>query len=163
VGGVHLRAPPGPVRDYWLERVKQLSKQDPIRKIPANIPEGRLLGGIDLGATLQHGKPIAETGMLGECDGLIVIAAMAERLPRNTVHHSVHRPRPRRYHGGTRRHRGRPLRRALHSSPVMRAQKKNAPTQPSSIGLGSHLDMTTLGIHDVDDEIFRRRDIKACW
>jgi magnesium chelatase subunit D len=40
VGGVHLRSPPGPVRDYWLERVKQLSKQDPIRKIPANIPEG---------------------------------------------------------------------------------------------------------------------------
>ena len=76
VGGVHLRAPPGPVRDYWLERVKQLSEQDPIRKIPANIPEGRLLGGIDLGATLQHGRPIAETGMLGECHGLIVIAAM---------------------------------------------------------------------------------------
>ena len=67
VGGVHLRSPPGPVRDYWLERVKQLSTQDPIRKIPANIPEGRLLGGIDLGATLQHGRPIAETGMLGDC------------------------------------------------------------------------------------------------
>jgi magnesium chelatase subunit D len=46
-----------------------------------------LLGGIDLGATLQQGKPIAETGMLGECHERIVIAAMAERLPRNTVHH----------------------------------------------------------------------------
>ena len=87
IGGVHLRSPPGPVRDYWLERVKQLSKQDPIRKIPANIPEGRLLGGIDLGATLQYGRPIAETGMLGECHGHIVIAAMAERLARSTVHH----------------------------------------------------------------------------
>ena len=77
LGGVHLRSPPGPVRDYWLERVKNLSQQDPIRKIPANIPEGRLLGGIDLGATLRQGKPIAETGMLGECHGHIVIAAMA--------------------------------------------------------------------------------------
>ena len=24
LGGVHLRSPPGPVRDYWLQRVKQL-------------------------------------------------------------------------------------------------------------------------------------------
>ena len=87
LGGVHLRCAPGPVRDYWLERVENLSEQNPIRKIPANIPEGRLLGGIDLGATLKHGKPIAEAGMLGECHGRIVIAAMAERLPRNTVHH----------------------------------------------------------------------------
>ena len=64
LGGVHLRAPPGPVRDYWLDRVRQLSAQTYLRKIPANVPEGRLLGGIDLGATLQHGKPVAETGML---------------------------------------------------------------------------------------------------
>ena len=25
LGGVHLRSPPGPVRDYWLKRVKSLS------------------------------------------------------------------------------------------------------------------------------------------
>ena len=87
IGGVHLRASPGPVRDYWLDRVQTLSGQSHLRKIPANIPEARLLGGIDLGATLQQGKPIAETGMLGECHERIVIAAMAERLPRNTVHH----------------------------------------------------------------------------
>ena len=87
IGGVHLRASPGPVRDYWLDRVEHFSGQSHLRKIPANIPEARLLGGIDLGATLQQGKPIAETGMLGECHERIVIAAMAERLPRNTVHH----------------------------------------------------------------------------
>lgn len=87
IGGVHLRASPGPVRDYWLDRVQTLSGQSHLRKIPANIPEARLLGGIDLGATLQQGKPVAETGMLGECHERIVIAAMAERLPRNTVHH----------------------------------------------------------------------------
>jgi magnesium chelatase subunit D len=87
IGGVHLRASPGPVRDYWLGRVEHFSEQSHLRKIPANIPEARLLGGIDLGATLQQGRPIAETGMLGECHERIVIAAMAERLPRNTVHH----------------------------------------------------------------------------
>ena len=27
IGGVHFRASPGPVRDYWLDRVEQLSGQ----------------------------------------------------------------------------------------------------------------------------------------
>ncbi|MGB2360659.1 MAG: magnesium chelatase subunit D [Luminiphilus sp.] len=159
IGGVHLRSPPGPVRDYWLERVKQLSKQDPIRKIPANIPEGRLLGGIDLGATLQHGRPIAETGMLGECHGHIVIAAMAERLARSTVHH---------------------LCTALDLGALSVARDGIEAETPARIALiandegtedesahaalidrlGIALDMTTLGIHDVDDEIFRRRDVE---
>jgi len=159
LGGVHLRSPPGPVRDYWLDRVKQLSKQNPIRKIPANIPEGRLLGGIDLGATLQHGKPVAETGMLGECHGHIVIAAMAERLPRNTVHH---------------------LCTALDHGAISLARDGIEAETPARIALiatdegteeesahaalidrlGIALDLTTLGIHDVDDEIFRRRDIE---
>ena len=159
IGGVHLRSPPGPVRDYWLERVKQLSKQDPIRKIPANIPEGRLLGGIDLGATLQHGRPIAETGILGECHGHIVIAAMAERLARSTVHH---------------------LCTALDHGALSVARDGIEAQTPARIALiandegtedesahaalidrlGIALDMTTLGIHDVDDEIFRRRDVE---
>ena len=159
LGGVHLRSPPGPVRDYWLKRVENLSNQDPIRKIPANIPEGRLLGGIDLGATLQHGKPIAETGMLGECHGHIVIAAMAERLPRNTVHH---------------------LCTALDHGAITLARDGIEAETPARIALiatdegtgdesahaalidrlGIALDMTILGIHDVDDEIFRRRDIE---
>ena len=32
-----------------------------------------------MGATLQHGKPVAETGMLGECHGHIVIAPVCLR------------------------------------------------------------------------------------
>lgn len=87
IGGVHLRAPPGPVREYWLTRLQILSGQSRLRKIPANVPESRLLGGIDLAATLAQGKPIAERGLLTECDDHIVIAAMAERMPRNTIHH----------------------------------------------------------------------------
>ena len=54
LGGLHLRAPPGPVRDYWFDRVRQLSGQMHLRKIPANITEGRLLGGIDD----PHGEPV---------------------------------------------------------------------------------------------------------
>jgi magnesium chelatase subunit D len=159
LGGVHLRSPPGPVRDYWLERVKQLSRQDPIRKIPANIPEGRLLGGIDLGATLQHGKPIAETGMLGECHGQIVIAAMAERLPRNTVHHLCSALD----HGAITLARDgieaeTPARIALIASDEGTEEESAHAALIDRLGIA--LDMTTLGIHDVDDEIFRRRDIE---
>ena len=159
IGGIHLRSPPGPVRDYWLERVKQLSKQDPIRKIPANIPEGRLLGGIDLGATLQHGRPIAETGMLGECHGHIVIAAMAERLPRNTVHHLCTALD----HGAiTVAREGieaeTPARIALIANDEGTEDESAHAALIDRLGIG--LDMTTLGIHDVDDEIFRRRDVE---
>ena len=158
MGGVHLRAPPGPVRDYWLDRYLQLSGQERLRKIPANIPEARLLGGIDLGATLQHGKPIAETGMLGECDEQTVIVAMAERLPRSTVHH---------------------LCTALDHGAITVARDGIEATTPTCIALiacdegteeecahgalidrlGVALDMTTLGIHDVDDEIFKHAEI----
>ena len=156
LGGVHLRAPPGPVRDYWLERLTELSGQSRLRKIPANIPEGRLLGGIDLSATLQHGKPIAETGLLGECDGQLVIAAMAERLPRNTVHH---------------------LCSALDNGQIIVARDAVEADIPARITviaqdegtgdewlhsaladrLGITLDMTELGIHDVEDEHFTPR------
>ena len=87
IGGVHLRAPPGPVRDYWLARLQTLTGLPRLRKIPANVPESRLLGGIDLAATLAQGTPIAERGLLNECDGQVVIVSMAERTPRNTIHH----------------------------------------------------------------------------
>ena len=159
LGGVHLRSPPGPVRDYWLERVTQLSKQNPIRKIPANIPEGRLLGGIDLGATLQYGRPIAETGMLGECHGHIVIAAMAERLPRNTVHHLCTALD----HGAiTVARDGIEAQTPTHIALIATDEGTEDESAHAALidRLGIALDMTTLGIHDVDDEIFRRHDIE---
>ena len=40
---------------------------------------GRLLGGLDLAATLHAGRPVAERGMLAEANGGIVLLAMAER------------------------------------------------------------------------------------
>ena len=147
------------MRDYWLKRVENLSNQDPIRKIPANIPEGRLLGGIDLGATLQHGKPIAETGMLRECHGHIVIAAMAERLPRHTVHHLCTALA----HGAITLARDgieaeTPARIALIATDEGTGDESAHAALIDRLGIA--LDMTILGIHDVDDEIFRRRDIE---
>ncbi|MFY7960971.1 MAG: magnesium chelatase subunit D, partial [Elsteraceae bacterium] len=43
-------------------------------------PDGRLLGGLDLAATLQAGRPIAERGLLAEVDGGLLILTMAERM-----------------------------------------------------------------------------------
>jgi len=159
LGGLHLRAPPGPVRDYWLDRVRQLSGQMHLRKIPANITEGRLLGGIDLSATLQHGKPISETGLLGECDKQVVIAAMAERLPRNTVHYlcaalddgliAIARD-------------GIETKTAARITLIATDEGTEDEWAHAALTdrLGLSLDMTTLGIHDVDDECFKRSDVE---
>ncbi|MEM8563219.1 MAG: magnesium chelatase subunit D [Pseudomonadota bacterium] len=83
LGGVQLKASPGPVRDAWLQQLRQtLPDSIPWRKIPAHTSENRLLGGLDLAATLQAGIPVAEHGLLAQCDGGIALLAMAERSKR---------------------------------------------------------------------------------
>jgi magnesium chelatase subunit D len=85
-GGLSVRALPGPVRDIWLELVRDLLPNGaPFRRIPLHISEGRLLGGLDLAATLQAGRPVAERGLLAEADGGVVQLAMAERVSRSTA------------------------------------------------------------------------------
>jgi magnesium chelatase subunit D len=79
-GGVHLRSPAGPVRDAWLLRLTALSGERTLRRMPAAIGDARMLGGLDLAATLSSGKPVAERGLLADADGGIVLVAMAERL-----------------------------------------------------------------------------------
>lgn len=86
--GVSLRSAAGPVRDGWLEFLRGLLPGDaPWRRVPATIAESRLLGGIDLAATLRAGTPIAERGVLAAADGGIVVLAMAERLGATTAAH----------------------------------------------------------------------------
>jgi magnesium chelatase subunit D len=80
-GGVALRARPGPVREQWLADLHALLPPGtPRRKIPLHVADGRLLGGLDLPATLKTGRPIAERGLLAEADGGVVELAMAERV-----------------------------------------------------------------------------------
>ena len=81
LGGAILRAPPGPVRDAWLALLRAgLPAGTPWRRLPLGVPDSRLLGGLDLAATLAAGRPVAERGVLADADGGIVVAAMAERL-----------------------------------------------------------------------------------
>lgn len=85
-GGVALRALAGPVRDRWLELVYELvPAATPRRRIPLHVSDGRLLGGLDLAATLNAGRPIAERGILAEAHGGVVELAMAERVESATA------------------------------------------------------------------------------
>ena len=79
--GAVIRARYGSVRDRWQAYCRAALPADaPMRRLPIGTPDGRLLGGLDLAATLQAGRPIAERGLLAEVDGGLLILAMAERM-----------------------------------------------------------------------------------
>ncbi|AFL73816.1 magnesium chelatase subunit D [Thiocystis violascens] len=85
-GGVSLRALAGPVRDQWLAVMRDLQPEGtPQRRIPLHVSDGRLLGGLDLAATLSAGRPVAELGLLVEAHGGVVELAMAERIAAGTA------------------------------------------------------------------------------
>lgn len=86
LGGVCLRAAAGPARDAWFARLAaMLPEGTPVRRMPLHINEDRLLGGLDLTATLQAGRPMVQRGLLAEADGGIVVLAMAERIARGVA------------------------------------------------------------------------------
>ncbi|MFM7295052.1 MAG: hypothetical protein ACKO1K_09630, partial [Burkholderiales bacterium] len=79
--GVVIRSRIGPARDAWLrEFLQMLPAGAVVKRIPSNIADGRLLGGLDLASTLATGRPVAERGVLAECDGGVAIFPMAERM-----------------------------------------------------------------------------------
>ncbi len=81
LGGVRIRSAPGPVRDRSAEQFLALLPADaPVRKLPVGADRDRIIGGLDLAATLNAGRPVAEKGLLAEADGGVLIAPMAERM-----------------------------------------------------------------------------------
>jgi magnesium chelatase subunit D len=52
-----------------------------LHRMPVSITDDRLMGGLDLAATLASGRPVAETGLLARAHGGVLIVPMAERLP----------------------------------------------------------------------------------
>lgn len=79
--GVVVRSCAGPVRDRWLALLRAfLPEAAPVRRVPVHVHDDRLLGGLDLVATLRAGRPIAERGLLAEAHGGAVIVAGAERV-----------------------------------------------------------------------------------
>ena len=84
-GGVRLRAGAGPVRDVWLNLLRNLLGVATLRRMPLSITDERLLGGLDLPATLATGRPVLQKGLLAESNGSVLLLAMAERLPSATA------------------------------------------------------------------------------
>jgi magnesium chelatase subunit D len=88
LGGVALRAPSGPLRDTWLGLLKQsLPTGTPLLRVPHHASDAALLGGLDLAATLQAGRPVAQRGLLARADGGLLLLAMAERCSANVAAH----------------------------------------------------------------------------
>ncbi|HEX5632290.1 MAG TPA: hypothetical protein VFX50_03645, partial [Gemmatimonadales bacterium] len=81
VGGVRVHAHAAPPRDAWLAALAAMLPADaPLRKLPAGATLDRVIGGLDLPATLAAGRPVLEAGVLARADGGVVVAAMAERM-----------------------------------------------------------------------------------
>ncbi len=81
LGGVVLRAPHGADREAWLTFLRDvLPAGTPQRRLPLNVADAALLGGLDFAATLQAGRPVMQQGLLAQADGGVVTLAMAERI-----------------------------------------------------------------------------------
>ncbi len=81
LGGIVVLSKYGPVRDQWIEFLRSiLPDHVPFRKLPLYAADERLFGGLDLAATLAHGKPIAERGLLADMDGGYLIVPSCERM-----------------------------------------------------------------------------------
>ncbi|XWN34136.1 MAG: VWA domain-containing protein [Devosia sp.] len=76
--GIWLRGGPGAGRDAVLAALGNA------RRIPISADRGRLLGGLDLSATLTAGAPRYHRGLLDDGDSLFVVSP-AERLPVETA------------------------------------------------------------------------------
>lgn len=86
-GGIVMRGD-GPVRDEMVAFAKDaISKFGPIAKIPSNVDTERLLGGLDLTATLATGQTVLRAGLLDSAAGGVVIVPMAERVQANVAAH----------------------------------------------------------------------------
>ncbi len=80
LGGMTLRGG-GPARDALLAALKSAGLT--MRKLPAHVDDERLLGGVDIAASLAAGKAISQAGILTEaaCARAALLVPMAERMP----------------------------------------------------------------------------------
>jgi magnesium chelatase subunit D len=86
LGGVVLRGGAASAREDWLAALRtSLPAPAPLRRVPVTVADDRLLGGLDLAATLSSGRAVLQRGLLAELDGGVAVFPMAERLPRATA------------------------------------------------------------------------------
>lgn len=83
LGGIALKGLPGPGRDAALNRLSALM-DTPVR-VPVSVSTDRLLGGLDIPATLQSRRPVYERGLLELAHKRLLVLSMAERLDEQYV------------------------------------------------------------------------------
>lgn len=77
LGGLHLVARAGPVRDALTARIGGTTR--PVRRLHPAMGDEALFGGLDLSATLASGHRIDSAGLLD--DAATLVLPMAERTP----------------------------------------------------------------------------------
>lgn len=88
LGGAALRAAPGALRDEWLDLLRACAPDPtPFLRLPLGASDTALLGGLDLPATLQAGRPVVQRGLLARADGGYLLLAMAERVGPGAASH----------------------------------------------------------------------------
>jgi magnesium chelatase subunit D len=85
LNGIRVLGWSGPARDLWVRRMTSLRPDAAVRKMPVGISDDRLLGGLDLAATLAQGRAVYGTGILTESEDGFLVLAMAERLSAGTA------------------------------------------------------------------------------
>lgn len=75
-GGMVLRGS-SPARDALIDT---LGTMQPLRRLPAHVDDERLMGGIDIAASLASGMPVTSRGLLHEAQGGSLLVPMAERM-----------------------------------------------------------------------------------
>jgi magnesium chelatase subunit D len=88
LGGICVKSQFGPIRDVWFAFLEtQIAPGAHFQKIPLQIQDEQLLGGLDLEATLSYGKPIYSSGLLAKSHGGFIVLPMAERVSPHTIAH----------------------------------------------------------------------------
>lgn len=85
LGGAVVHAFPGPVRDRWLREFRHLCPGN--QRFLPHQDDASLLGGLDVAATLQAGRPCLHAGVLAASDGGALVVPMAERLSARQAAH----------------------------------------------------------------------------
>jgi magnesium chelatase subunit D len=88
LGGICVKSQFGPIRDAWFAFMQtQIAPGIHFQKIPLQIQDEQLLGGLDLEATLSYGKSIYSSGLLAKSHGGFIVLPMAERISQHTIAH----------------------------------------------------------------------------
>ena len=81
LGGVVVRSAACDTRDRWMTQAQALLPAGTrIGRAAPSIADDRLLGGLDLSASLAAGRPVIQAGVLACSDGGLVVLPMGERI-----------------------------------------------------------------------------------